>query len=60
MIGNASKDDSEDLKGGINGIISSSENLVIDNCISRAFLTHVNTVDAIASTTNPERTLPVT
>ena len=54
MIGNASKDDSEDLKGGINGIISSSENLVIDNCISRAFLTHVNTVDAIASTTNPE------
>lgn len=48
MIGNSNKDDSTQLRGGNNGIISSSENLVINNMVSRAFLTHFSTVDSVA------------
>ena len=49
MIGNSNKDDSTQLRGGNNGIISSSENLVINNMVSRAFLTHFSTVDSVAA-----------
>ena len=48
MIGNANKDDHAELAGGINGIITSSENLTIRNVITRAFVTHVNTADSLA------------
>ena len=50
MIGNANKNDETLARGGINGIITSAETLEINNMVSRAFLTHVNTVDSIAST----------